>query len=282
MYPSRRFLAGLTAFAALAVPAQASAHDRASARTVDSHLARATQALDEVAARVAADDQAAAAVAFARNRLEMRRAQAETARLKGTRAARALQALVRRQDANAETFVALAAPATGAAELAVAKGAAASVKGRDRALAELAALAGRLPAPAREAIARAMTAVAQDSEADVEAIAASIDSAAVSDAAKPWLGLALAQATAGIGTAIGQLEALLPQLPAAAQGPVQQALDRVRGVLDMVGGILQSIFGGGAGDAPTTGLPIPGGVPIPDLSKLPIPGGLPIPFGIGG
>ncbi len=285
MFPSARFLAGLTVVAALAVPAQAAAHDRASVAGVDAHLDRAAHALDEVAARVAANDQAAAAVAFARNRVEMRRAQAETTRVtrkSAVRGARALQALVRRQDANAESFVALAQPATGTVELQVVKGAAASVKGRDRALAELAALAGRLPAPALEAIARAMTAVAQGSEEDVEAIAAGIESAAVSEAAKPWLALALAQATAGVGTAIAQLESLLPQLPAAAQGPVSQAIERVRGVLGMVGGILQGLFGGAAGDAPTSGLPVPGGVPIPDLSKLPIPGGLPIPFGIGG
>ena len=286
MHPSRRFLAGLTAAAALAVPAQAIAHERASVGSVNAHLDRASQALDQVAARVAGQDQAAAAVAFARNRVEMRRAQAEAGRVKrrsASRGARALRALAEHQDGNAEAFVALAEPATGAIELQVAKAAAASVKGRDRALAELADLAGRLPAPAREAIAIAMAAMAQDSGAEVEAIAAGIESSAVSDAAKAWLGMALAQATAGIDTAIAQLEALIPQLPAAAQGPVQQALETVQGVLDMVGGILQGLLGGAQEGGPGSGLPLPAGVPIPDLGQLlPMLGGLPIPFGIGG
>lgn len=278
MYPSPKILTGLAAAVALALPASAGAHERASVKSVKTHLAQADQALQQVTALVAEHDQAAAAVAFARNRLEMRRAQAETARVKASgKAAAALQAVARQQDTNSEAFVGLVDDATGDMQVQVAKGAAASVKGRDKAIAQLSALAERLPEPARAAIARAMSAVLDDAADDAEAISETLASPDVSELAKPWLQLAIAQATAGITTAMTQLQGLLPLLPAPAQAPVQQALDTVTGVLGMVNGILEGIFGG-AGDS--SGPPVPAGLPVP--GKLPIPHGLPIPFGIGG
>lgn len=282
MYPRIRTLVGVAAACSLAVPATALSHERSSPRSVGAHLARADASLERVAELVGDRDQAAAAVAFARNRSEMRRAQAEATRAarSGTsRGARALAAVARRQDAGAETLVALVPAATGGLEVDLAKAAASNLKGRDRAFAQLAALAGRLPAAAQQGIARAMARVVHDGEDDVAAAGEAIESGAVGEVAKPWLELAIARMTAGIATAASQLEALLPGLPAVAQGPVQQALDRVRSVVGAVTGILQGIFGGGsdAGSPAGGGLPVPSGLPIPE--GLPIPKGLPIPFG---
>ena len=273
MNPRTRTLIGLAAGATLLFPVTASAHERSSVKSVNAHVKAADQALDRVAELVGDNDQAAAAVAFARNRVEMRRAQAEAVRVKGrdtAAGARALRAVAAQNDVNAETFAGLIEDASGAAQLAVAKGASASVKGRDTALAQLTSLSGRLPAAARPGIARAITAVTGDGQQDIETLKRALESPDVPAEVKPWIEFAIAQITAGLGTATSQLESLLPQLPAAAQGPVQSALDRVNGILGMVTGILQGIFGGGAAGAPALdGLPIPSGLPIPGGIRIP-------------
>lgn len=233
-----RTLIGLAAGAALLFPATAGAHQRSSVKSVDAHVTAADQALDRVAELVRDNDQATAAVAFARNRVD------------AAARARALRAV--------------------AAQPAVAKGASASVKGRDAAPAQLASLSGRLPAAARPGIARAIAAVTGDGQQDIETLTRALESPDVAAEVKPWIEFAIAQVTAGLGAATSQLESLLAQLPAAAQGPVRSALDRVNGVVGMVTGILQGILGGGAaGAAALDGLPIPSGLPIPGAIRIP-------------
>lgn len=261
----RTLVAGIAAAATLAAPTAAAAHERSTPGTVRAHIGAAEQALERVAELVADRDGASAAVAFARNRVETRRAQAEARRIEkrsAARGARALIAVAGLHDRNGEEYAEMVGDATGSMQLLAAKATAASMTGRDRALAELQRLTAELPEPARAAISRAIAAIAADARADIDALASTLAAGVPVDVA-PWIELAIGQATAGLATAVAHLEALLPQLPAPAQAPVQAALDRVAGVMEHVSGILRGLFGaGGSAKAGGSGLPVPS-LPIP-------------------
>ena len=144
-----------------------------------------------------------------------------------------------------------------------------NVNGREKALSTLTSLLAKLPAQAQAGIARAIAAISGDSQDEVLDIAAALKSGQVADAAQAALTTALTVASGAMFTGVERLQGLVATLPGPAQGPVQNAINRVTG-------ILQGIFGGGTQSDTTPGPgAITSGLPIP--SNLPIPSGLPIP-----
>lgn len=272
MYPRAKLIAAGAALAVFAAPAAAGAHGKATPQSVKTHVRSAHAALDVVASLVRDHEDAAAAIAFARNRRDTLAAQRE-ARALAARAPRAgvaaLKTVAALTDEQGGIYADLVDEASGTLQVSLAKGAAASVKGRDRAVAQLTALAGTLPPAAAQGIARAIAAVLSDGAQEAEDLSTAAAAPQVSTHAQAWLQLASEQSAAGMNTAVGKLRELLPTLPAAAQPHVEQAIDRIAGVMEMVQGILNGIFGDGSGSGSTS--PIPSGLPV----TPPIPSGIP-------
>ncbi len=268
-----------TAALALALPAGASAHATASPQSVRAHVQSAETALTQVQQLVAGNQDAAAAVAMARNQVQTRAAAREAGRLRGApRRATALRLVARLQDENVATFAELVDDVAPATQEPMAAALSAALAGRDRALQTLTALAPTLPAQAQRGVARAIAALSGDRTDEVVQLVGALTSGRVSPGAQPAVEQALSNAAAGIAVGMSRLQEVLGTLPPQAQAPVRQAMERLAG-------ILQGLAGGAAGGpstgasvpgGPPAGLPIPvGGVPVP---SLPIPlGDLPIP-----
>lgn len=169
-----RFAAAAAAIASLAIPATASAHQATSPETVVKHARSADQALDKVASLVARNQDAAAAVALARNRRETRNASREAGRLakrRGNpglrRAAVTARTMAKLHDHNAEVLAGIVDEAGAALALDIARAVDSDLRGRENALSVLTRLMGRVPAEAREGIARTLAALSRDSDDEV-------------------------------------------------------------------------------------------------------------------
>lgn len=274
-----RIVAAVSLAAALALPAAAAAHPTVSPSSVSTHLGNADRAITRVVTLVRAHRDAAAVVAFARNRAQMRRARSEARTLAGRdplAGATALAALAAQQDRAAEVLSVLIAQAGQTMQVPVAKAAAGSFKSRGETAATLTGLAGELPVATQQTIASALALLFADDKADAQTLAGAVGDGTVTDLAKPWIEFAIAQMTAGLQTATSALGTLVPLLPAVAQPQVQAALDQVGAVLTQVTGLLRGLFGAApvSGAAPagatTSGLLLP--------FKLPLLSGLPLPF----
>ncbi len=262
-------------------PAAASAHPSPSPQSVAKHVRNADQALTMVESLVGQNEDAQAAVQFARNRVQMRAAARETRRLQrrsasgagARRAARATRLLARQSNSNAETFAEIVDEVSGELQLDVARAAAADLGARERALEILTALMDRVPEQARPAIARAIAALSSDGQDEVAALAAALESGALPPEAEAAVQQALGMATAAIDEAIERLNGIVGQVPEQARPQVEQAVELVTQQLEMVKQILAGLFSGGqpAAGVPSTGLPIPGGLPVGAL-----PGALPV------
>lgn len=259
---------GITAAAALALPAGAGAHAKPSTQSVGAHVRSADQALTMVADLVADHDAAAAAIEMVRNRRQTQAAAREAARLRGSRAsATGLRLVARQRNANAEAYAELVDELTGDTQTAMARAIGDNLNARETALAKLTTLLPSLPAAAQPGMAKAIASLSGNGSDEVDDIEAAMQSGRIPEVAKPYLEKALATATGAISTGLARLQGLVSGLPTAAQGPVQSAIDRI-------GGILNGIFGGGTTTAAAPG-ETTSGLPIP--SALPIPSGLPIP-----
>lgn len=271
-----------TAALALALPVSASAHSPASPQSVQTHVRSADAALTKVQQLVAGNQDAAAAVAMARNQIQTRAAAREAGRLRGApRRATALRLVARLQDENVATFAELVDDVAPAVQEPMADAITAALAGRERALSTLTALAPKLPAQAQRGVARAIAALSGDRTEEVTQLMAAMGSGRISAGAQPAVEQALSNAVAGIAVGMSRLQEVLGTLPPQAQAPVQQAMDRLAG-------ILQGLAGGAAGvpsaGGPVSGLPIPslpipmGSLPVPSLpiplADLPIPGGI--------
>ena len=106
-------------------------------------------------------------------------------------------------------------------------------------------------------IAKAIAAISGDSQDEVVDIVTAMKSGQVSDAAQPALNTALTAASGAMFTGVERLQGLVGTLPAPAQGPVQNAINRVTG-------ILQGLFGGGTQPGTTTGP-----TPSPEVCRSP-------------
>lgn len=256
-----------TAALALALPVSASAHSAASPQSVQAHVRSADAALTKVERLVAGHQDAAALVATARNQVQTRAAVREAARLRGaSRRATALRLVARMHDENVATFSELIDEVDAAAQEAMADALTAALAGRERALNTLTALAPKLPAQAQRGVARAIAALSGDRTDEVAQLMAALASGRISAGAQVVVEQALSNATAGIAVGMSHLEEVLGTLPPQAQAPVQQAMDRLAGILQ---GLLDGAGAALATGAPSTGGPIPS-LPIP---SLPIPSG---------
>ncbi len=271
-----KLTAALAATAVLAVPAAASAHEKSSTQSVRAHIRNADQALTMVADLVKDNEDAAAAIQIVQNRRQTQAATREASRLRGRSArASALRMVAEQRDENVETYAALVDEIAGDAQVDMATAISQNVNGREKALSTLTALMAMLPAQAQAGIAKAIAAISADGQDEVVDIVTAMKSGQVSDAAQPALNTALTAASGAMFTGVERLQGLVATLPGPAQGPVQNAINRVTA-------ILQGLFGGATQPGTTTGpgavtgsLPIPSTLPIP--SNLPIPSGLPIP-----
>lgn len=266
---------GLAAVAILAVPSAAAAHSKPSVNSVRTHVRSADQALTVVTDLVR-NDQASAAIAMVKNLRQTQAASRETGRIRGaSRRAKALRLVAAQRDSNVQTLTGLVDDVSGDLQVDMATAITSNLSGRETALSKLTELAGSLPAAAQAGIARAIAAISGHSDQDVSGLATAIGSGKISAAAQPGLQQALTTASGAMFTGVNQLQLIVGMLPAQAQGPVNNAIARVTG-------ILQSIFGNGGPAAGTTGgapTAAPGGMPanLPIPTNLPIPCGLPIP-----
>ncbi len=264
---------GLLAAAALAAPSAASAHSDPSVASVREHVRGADKALAIVADEVRDHDQAAAAIAMVRNLRQTQTATREASRVRSrSKRAKALRIVTAQRAENVQTLADLVDEVSGDVQVDMATALTSNLSGRERAVAKLTALAPTLPAAAQAGIAKAIAAISSQSGEDLANMAAAASSGRVEAAALPQLQQAMAMASGAMFTGVGQLQQIVGMLPAPAQGPVNDAIARVTG-------ILQGIFGNG-GTAGTPGgvpanLPIPTNLPIP--ANLPVPCGLPIP-----
>jgi hypothetical protein len=265
--------AGLMAAAVLAAPSAASAHSDPSVKSVRSHARSADKALAVVADKVKDRDQAAAAIAMVRNLRQTQAATREAGRVRGrSDRARALRLVTAQRAANVRTLAEVVDEVSGDVQVDMVAALTSNLTGRERAIAKLTALAPTLPAAAQSGIARAIAAISARGAQDLENMATAARSGRIEAGALPQLQQAMAIASGAMFTGVGQLQQIVGMLPGPAQGPVNDAIARVTG-------ILQGIFGGG-GTAGTPGgmpanLPVPANLPIP--ANLPVPCGLPIP-----
>ena len=260
---------GLAAVAVMAAPAMASAHSDPSVNSVRAHVRNADQALAMVADRVKTNDNAAAAIAMVRNLRQTQAATREARRVQGrSQKAKALRLVADQRNDNVLVLSAIVDEVSDSAQPATATALNYNLKGRETAIARLTSLASTLPAQAQAAIARAIAVIAGN-PAPVANIAGALTSGDITPTAQPQLQQALTLASGAMFTGVGQLQQIVEMLPAPAQGPVNNAIARITG-------ILQGIFGNGG---PATGT-TPGGAPGGIVSNLPIPTNLPIPCGL--
>lgn len=266
---SFRLAAAAAAIASLAIPATVSAHQPPSPQTVVKHARSADQALDRVASLVARNQDAAAAIALARNRRETRNASREAGRLakrRGNpavrRAALATRTVAKLHDHNAEVLADIVDEAGGALALDIARAVDSDLRGRESALSVLTRLMGRLPMEAREGIARALAALSADGDDEIASLVQALQSGNLPPEAAAAVQHALARAVAGIDTGIERLRSIIDEVPAEARPHLEMAT----GQLEQVQQMLQDLLGGGLP-------PIRGGLPIPcGLLPVPLPG----------
>jgi len=265
----RQVTTGLVVVVVLAAPSVASAHSDASVGSVRAHVRGADQALAMVADAVANQDQAATAVAMVQNRRQTQAATRDTARIRGrAKQAKALRLVAAQRDENAQVLTGLLEKVDSALQADVATALTNNLSGRETAIAKLTALAPMLPAAAQVGIARAIAAISGRGASAVADITAAVKSGQIGAGALPQVQQALSIASGAMFMGIAQLQQIVGSLPGPAQGPVNDAIARVTG-------ILQGIFGTGgpAGGAVPANLPIPASLPIP--CGLPIPSFLP-------
>lgn len=267
---SHRLTLGIALAAALALPASASAHGKPTPNSVRSHISSANAALEQVSALVAANDNAAAAVEAARNRVQTNRANREARKLHnvGDRAT-ALRRVAQQHDANLRTFTDLVGEAAPEMQVDIATAIVGSLTGRERALETLTKLLPALPAQALKGIAKAITTLSSRGPVDVDQLVSAAKTGGISPDAQSLMQTAIGMAGVEIASGMDRLTGLAGMLPAQAQGPVQAAMDRVKG-------ILQGLLSGRA-PSPSTGTP--SGRPIP-AGLLGLIGNLPILSGL--
>ncbi len=285
----RLTLMGGALVAAMALPVTAEAHKSVSPKTVAKHVRSADQALGRVESLVERNRDAKAAVSLAKLRRESRATDREAAKLRRqvrsrrakSRAASSTLKVARQHDQAVEVLARIVDEAGGALQVDIAEVVNSELRGREKAISVLTRLMGRLPGPARAALAKAIARLSSDGADEVRSLSQALEGGKLSPEAIRAVQEALALATAAIDFAIERLSSLMDMVPEQARPYVEQALGLVTEQLNAVKGILAGLFsaiGGGAGGGPVPSLP--GGLPIPSgpLCGLPIK----LPFAIPG
>lgn len=227
------------ATAALALPGGAAAADIDTAvKATASHTAKADKALTRAVSLFEAgrDAQATRALKVSRREMGLATAAAKRAgrgadnRSERARAARATERVADQQDENIEKLVGILDEADGRAEKQAAAAALADTRGRDKAIAVLAKLADRgVSSKSAKGIARALEALAQNRDEEVEVAAEALASDDVSSKSKSTVTNTVEQNVEGQAKAGAKLAELLnsDDMPEAAKQGLQTAYDAV-------------------------------------------------------
>ncbi|UTI64370.1 hypothetical protein NBH00_23910 [Paraconexibacter antarcticus] len=228
----------VAAAAALAVPAAASAADvQTGVDAATSHTAKADSALTHALTLFKGGDVTRGTAAFTASRKEMglaRSAAAQARHAARTAADRALAAdaqadVAGQQDTNIVKLATLLPRTHGTVQNQVAQAALADTKGRDKALAVLAAVALTAPAQAQSGLAHAVQALSTDRSSEITADAKALVSDAVTPSNKQTLAAAVKPDVSGQTTAADKLKELLgaASTPDAAKPGLAKAYDAV-------------------------------------------------------
>lgn len=220
--------------AALALPAAAGA----SGGSVRVHTDRAEAALDRAVTLLERGADRRAAAKLRRSRSELGRAASKAAKLSRTadspselRRAASAQALVgERRDENVEVLVGALGVADGRVERRIANAALQDTRGREKAIAVIAAILQEgVPAPAAERLSTALARLSGDRSEEVETEAEALAGDDVSAAGKRTLARAVEENVEGQAAAAAHLSELLADagMPEAAKAGLQTAYDAV-------------------------------------------------------
>lgn len=245
-------------------PAVASAHEKPSPGTVKVHVRNADQALDKVEALVSHNQDAKAAIQFARNRRQIRAASRETRTLQsrtrsergGARAAAGSRLVARQSNTNAETFAKIVDEVSGKLQIDVAQAARSDLRGREKALDVLARVMDRVPEAAKPGIARAIVALSSNGGDEVADLSAALAVGSLSSAAQEAVEQAHAQAVTAIDRGLERLSSIADRVPERARAHVRQAIERVTREIEMVKQVLSGLIPAGP-VAPALPVPLP-------------------------
>lgn len=249
-------------------PAVASAHETPSPGTVKDHVRNANQALDKVETLVSHNQNATAAIQFARNRRQMRAASRETRALQSrtrsergaARAAAGSRLVAKQSNTNAETFAEIVDEVSGKLQIDVAQAAWSDLRGREKALDVLARLMDRVPEAAKPGIARAIAALSSDGGDEVADLSAALAVGSLPSATQEAVEQAHAQAVTAIDRGLERLRSIADRVPEQAGTQVQQAIERVTQEIERVKQMLSGLIPAGP-VVPTLPIPVP--LPLP-------------------
>lgn len=238
MSKSKLLPAAVVATAVVAFPSGAVANVDTAVKQAGSHTIKADRALDRAATLFAAGRDADAGRALKVSRREIGRATAAAKRAERrarksserAKAARAVGRVADQQDENIETLVGLLDEAEGRTEKQVAAAALADTRGRDKAIAILAKLAERgVSSKSGAGIARAVTALSQGRDDEVDVAAEALASDDVSERSKATLADAVEENLDGQVKAGARIAKLVgsAKVPDAAKSGLQRAYDAV-------------------------------------------------------
>ncbi len=174
------------------------------------------------------------------------------------RAARAAKAAALAYDANLAAYAATLPAASPAVAKPIAQALVPSMAGRGQAVAMLGGLMGQVPVAARPGLATAITSITEGAPQDAQSLAGAIPALPVDIQA--IVAQAFAAASAYIDTALTQVEAILPLLPAIAQGPVKAVLGLVTSQIAGIQKLITQVLGMVLPAAGATGAPAAGGL----------------------
>jgi hypothetical protein len=176
-------------------------------------------------------------------RRSMARAERKADRVKGSgNSARAQRKMAAHSDESFDEFAELIDEVPADVQPIVLGALERSAAARDEAVARLTDLLTKLPPQAQAGVASAISAM--QSDGDLESIADAIESPEVGAGVRAELTEVFGEVSARVGEALTRLEGLVATLPPEAQGPVQDAIDRIQGQLDEVLAILDDVLAG--------------------------------------
>jgi hypothetical protein len=229
----------------LIFPTAATAHIDTAVSSVRAHTSKADTALDRAVSLFEANRNRRGQQALARSRRQMGKANSETAKLlrqakrpaARADAARALRILGNQRDANVDELLGVLDEARGKVQNRVAQAALTDTRGRDKAISILEELLEtKLPSQAERGIVRAMSALAQDRDGEVELAAEALASNRVSRKSKRLVVATVEQSVDGQATAAARLAELIAsdEMPEQSKLGLSRAYDAVIGELESI------------------------------------------------
>jgi len=225
----------LAAGALLALPALSVASPQSALQQVTLHTEHAQAALTQAQTLFAQGKDAQAAQSFGRSRSELGVAASAAAKLVHTAstptervaAAKALRLVAGQQARDIPTLAALTVPAQGSVESQIGQAALSDTTGRDKAIAILNTISGKVPEQAQAGIAHAIAALSVDRSDEVAAESQALAGDQVGAVAKSRLTSAIDQTLRGQARAAATIQALMGSLPSQAQQGLARALKAV-------------------------------------------------------